>query len=191
MSLAPRLIAIQGIGFSPVQIATQGLLDYLAGGGATRRPKSTNTLKLRRIKEGRASALSAKTLTRGGVARGRGHDEPYVLSALPGAAVCATARSTAKARVLRAKGCATTYVFGRPAQSRAQVVDATGASVARCAGARSATFGTAPTLRAGSRVGLAPFMSFTSHGVAHAQGARNLSDGEVAAIIRATIDKRR
>jgi hypothetical protein len=32
MSLSPRLVAIQGIGFTPVQIAVQGLLDYIASG---------------------------------------------------------------------------------------------------------------------------------------------------------------
>jgi hypothetical protein len=35
MSLSARLIAIQGIGFSPLQVAVQGLLDYIAGGGKT------------------------------------------------------------------------------------------------------------------------------------------------------------
>lgn len=28
MSLTPRLVAIQGIGFTPIQIAVQGLLEY-------------------------------------------------------------------------------------------------------------------------------------------------------------------
>lgn len=32
MSLNPRLVAIQGIGFSPIQIAVQGLLEYIQSG---------------------------------------------------------------------------------------------------------------------------------------------------------------
>lgn len=32
MSLSPRLIAIQGIGFTPIEMAVQGLLDYYASG---------------------------------------------------------------------------------------------------------------------------------------------------------------
>ena len=32
MSLNPRLIAIQGIGFSPIQVAVQGLIAYIQSG---------------------------------------------------------------------------------------------------------------------------------------------------------------
>jgi hypothetical protein len=33
--LNPRLIALQGIGFTPIAIAVQGLIEYIEGGGTT------------------------------------------------------------------------------------------------------------------------------------------------------------
>lgn len=47
MSLTPRLVAIQGIGFTPIQIAVQGLLEELekredTGGPAPARAKGNS-----------------------------------------------------------------------------------------------------------------------------------------------------
>ena len=35
MNLTPRLVAIQGIGFGPIEVAVQGLLAYIRAGGKT------------------------------------------------------------------------------------------------------------------------------------------------------------
>ena len=42
-----------------------------------------------------------------------------------------------------------------------------------------------------ARVSLAPFTPFSAHAPAIARGVRNLSDAEVAAVVRVTIDRRR
>jgi len=51
-------------------------------------------------------------------------------------------------------------------------------------GAKAATAGA-------SRVSLGAFRAFTNAGTARAAGTRNLSDAEVVAVVRVTIDKRR
>lgn len=84
MSLSPRVVAIQGIGFSPIYVAVQGLLDYIAAGGTTRRPKSTNRLRLQRISEGHGVALSARATTRVRPVRGAGAIVLPVLVHSPG-----------------------------------------------------------------------------------------------------------
>lgn len=191
MSLNARLIAIQGIEFTPLQIAVQGLLDYIAGGGTTRRPKSTNTLKLQRIKDGRATALSAKSLTHAHPATGRGDIVlPDVVSS-HGAAVCLSARASAKVRTPRAKGCAVMTVVGRVTRTHATPPAAAGGATGTCAHLRARTSGNRPASVAAGRVSLAPFTSFSAHAPAIAQGVRNLSDAEVAAVVRVTIDRRR
>jgi len=49
MSLNPRLVAIQGIGFSPIQIAIQGLLEelkkepFIGGGSAPGKRSASDT----------------------------------------------------------------------------------------------------------------------------------------------------
>lgn len=68
MSLSPRLIAIQGIEFTPVQIAVQGLLDYLAAGGRLRH-RSTTKLRLQKIRDVRHRLGTARAAT---TARGLG-----------------------------------------------------------------------------------------------------------------------
>lgn len=35
MSLSPRLVAIQGVGLTPIALAVQGLLEFIAAGGVT------------------------------------------------------------------------------------------------------------------------------------------------------------
>lgn len=35
MTLNPRLVAIQGIGFTPIQVAVQGLIEFIEDGGKT------------------------------------------------------------------------------------------------------------------------------------------------------------
>lgn len=68
MSLSPRLIAIQGIEFTPIQIAVHGLLDYIAAGGRLRH-RSTTKLRLQKIRDVRHRLGSARA---GTVARGLG-----------------------------------------------------------------------------------------------------------------------
>lgn len=52
MSLNARLVAIEGIGFTPIQIAVQGLLDYIAAGGTTSsRMRATTERKLKVIRD--------------------------------------------------------------------------------------------------------------------------------------------
>jgi hypothetical protein len=52
MSLNARVVAIQGLGFSPIYVAVQGLLDYIAAGGSTgSRMRSTTKLRLGKIRD--------------------------------------------------------------------------------------------------------------------------------------------
>lgn len=77
MGLNPRLVAIQGIGFTPVQIAVQGLLDYIASGkslyqdtdqgvaGKNKPTKDYTAENLRRLQEARdRKASEVYNLTR-------------------------------------------------------------------------------------------------------------------------------
>lgn len=191
MSLNPRLVAIQGIGFSPIQIATQGLLDYISTGGTTHRPKSTNTLKLQRIKEGRATALHgvAHTYARPVQARGTSADPPILDR--PGRSLALPCKSTTTVRALRARGGGGASLMRGTAHSRGNLADSAGAARLMCVGAHSRTAGNGATGNGGSRVGVLSAAAYSTHGVARGAGARNLSDAEVAAIVRVTIDKRR
>jgi hypothetical protein len=191
MSLNARVVAIQGIGFSAIQLATQGLLDYIVGGGTTRRPKSTNTLKLQRIKDGRAMVLSAKALTHARSATGKGAVVPHAMPMMSGAVMCVPTRATSKVRALRAKGYAVMTVVGCMGRTRVSPTDSAGGATAACARNRNATSGNRPASVAAGRASLAAFTSFSAHGNAVGQGIRNLSDAEVAAVVRVTIDRRR
>lgn len=157
----------------------------------TRRPKSTNTLKLQRIKDGRATALSAKALTHARPATGRGATVlPEVVSA-PGATLLRSGRAGTKVRALRATGYAAMTVAGCVARTHTTPSTAAGAAASTCAHLRARTSGNRPASVAAARAALAPFTSFSTHGDAIAHGVRNLSDAEVAAVARVIIDKRR
>lgn len=157
----------------------------------TRRPKSTNTLKLQRIKEGRATALSAKALTHARPATGRGVAVALPLPSAPGAAVCLSARAGTKVRALRATGYAAMTVVGCVTRTRTTPSAAAGGSTATCAHLRNATSGARARTTTTGRGTLRPFTSFSAHAPAIARGVRNLSDAELVAVTRVIIDKRR
>lgn len=157
----------------------------------TRRPKSTNTLKLQRIKDGRATALSAKALTHARPATGRGATIIPEVVAAPGAAVLRSGRAGTKVRALRAKGYAAMTVVGCVARTHTTPSTAAGGATGTCARLRARTSGNRPASVAVGRASLAPFTSFSAHAPAIARGVRNLSDAEVAAVVRVTIDRRR
>lgn len=191
MSLNARVVAIQGVGFSAIQLATQGLLDYIAGGGTTHRPRSTNTLRLQRIKDGKATALSAKALTHAHPATGRGARIAVEVVVVPGAVMCSHCRTTTKVRPVHAVGYASTSISGSTSSARGSVADSSGAAAAKCVRSRSATLGGRATVHAGGRATLSPFTSFSSHSSVRSRGVRNLSDAEVIAVVHVTIDNRR
>jgi len=191
MSLSPRVVAIQGIGFSPIYVAVQGLLDYIAAGGTTRRPKSTNRLRLQRISEGHGVALSARATTRVRPVRGTGAIVLPVLVHSPGAAICLSARSRSRARVSRARGSAQARLLTVCAITHAAQVFATGGSSASVLSGRAIAMAHESTGAGGARSEVGSAMAVTGHSYARARGGKNLPDAVLAAVVRATIDTRR
>lgn len=156
-----------------------------------RAPKSTNRLRLQRISEGRAAALSARAATYVRAVRASGAVVLPVPVHRPGSATCVSCRSKSMARVSRARGGAQ----ARPLRGHSPARAGTAAAVGAAAGtlfpgfavsmARTSTGSGAAVARAGG------FMSVSGHGYAVARGGKNLPDAVLAAVVRATIDTRR
>jgi len=177
---------------TPVDVKVSWVaFDTAAAVEDTRRPKSTNTLKLQRIKEGRATALSAKALTHAHPAQGKGESPALIPLSLPGQARCVSTRAGTVSQPLRARGCAGTSIVGRRSRSSGQVAGAAAGSRVTCHTAHARGIAHSDTARGAARVSLRPFVSFSSHAEAGASGAHNLSVAELVAVTRVIIDRRR
>jgi hypothetical protein len=188
MSLNARLVAIQGIGFTPIYVAVQGLLDYLESGGTTRRPKSTNTLKLRRISEGRGVALSARAVTRVRPVHGSGSVVLPVPVHSPGTGVCLPNRLRTRARMSRARGGAQARPLSVCAVTHAAEVMATGSSASTLLSGRAVSMARVSAGAGSARSSVGSTMAVTGHSYASARGGNKLPDAVLAAVVRATID---
>ena len=189
-----ELSGVAGMTFSAVGVLGGYIVGVrLIGPNAypPRAPKSTNRLRLQRISEGRAAALSARAATYVRAVRASGAVVLPVPVQRPGSATCVSCRSKSMARVSRARGGAQ----ARPLRGHSPARAGTAAAVGAAAGtlfpgfavsmARTSTGSGAAVARAGG------FMSVSGHGYAVARGGRNLSDAVLAAVVRATIDTRR
>lgn len=192
MSLSLRAVAIQGIGFSPIHLAVQGLLDYIAGGGETRRPKSTNTLKLRRIAEGKAWLVGSKAVARAHTVQAKGHVPEIVeLPAAPGRAAAMSGSCKSVSRKVRATGASSCRVVGGMATSRCTPAHSIAAARVTCAQARSSVSVAAVFSAGGGRTTAMSSSAVSVGSYAEARGTRNLTTLELVAISRVIIDKRR
>ena len=157
-----------------------------------RRPKSTNRLKLQKIREGRGFLVSSKSATRAHTARATSeHELPPVEITLPGHVRARGSRASTTGKPLRVSAgsrvpCvrATSLTYGWSAR-------ASGGSRAMLRSAASISMASHTTACGGARVGLQQAAATSSSERVVARGQRNLSDVEIAAAVRATIDKRR
>lgn len=191
MSLSPRTIAIQGIGFTPIYIAVQGLLDYLEAGGTTRRPKSTNTLKLQKVREGRAWLTHAKSETRASALRAEGFTQPIVVQpSLPGVVRTLGCKSSVRSKAIRAQASATVRTTRYTADTVANPITARAAATAKLFTATIDTNARVTTSSGVAITGLRSSQSTSSCDRVRARGVRNISDTELVVAIRA-FDKHR
>lgn len=191
MSLSPRTIAIQGIGFTPIYIAVQGLLDYLEAGGTTRRPKSTNTLKLQKVREGRAWLTHSKSETRARALRAEGFTPPIVVQpSLPGVVRTLGCKSSVRSKAIRSQASATVRTTRYTADTVANPITARAAATAKLFTATIDTNARVTTSSGVAITGLRSSQSTSSCDRVRARGVRNISDTELVVAIRA-FDKHR
>lgn len=190
MSLLALRVATQGLfPLSAVALAVQGLLDYIADGGTTHRPKSTNTMRLRRIKEGRVYATRAYSLTRGNPVRAEGHKPaPAAPQFVPGKVACVSARKQSRSNPIRAKSGACVTAQRSKSQSDSRIL------AARCgASARALSYcsATATSMVMSSGIASAKIYggaSSSAYNAAKSLGVRNLTPVEIAVAVRVAID---
>ena len=156
-----------------------------------RRPKASQ-LNLLKFKESRAWAQHAKAAARAHPVTARGeHAAPAYPSSLTGAvrATGAKAQSKGKSVGVRAAGgsCARSAVL----QTRNGYVSSCAAGGAAVMSARADTSAFGAASRGVARVMSHATGSSTTASHVGAAGVRRLSDAEIVAIVRATIDKRR
>jgi len=190
VSLDPRLVAIQGIGFTHIYLAVQGLLDYIAAGGTTRRPKATNTLKLQRIAEGKAWLVGSQAVTRANPVRATGAAPPPPLT-LPGAATCVATRTGTRHKSLSATGFASAPARGATTTTHTTVAQATSGGASTCSSASARTIRNPAAAEGSARAQPGSCVGTALHGCARARGAKRLLDTEVAVIVQLVVDKRR
>lgn len=181
MSLSPRLVAIQGIEFTPIQIAVQGLLDYIAAGGRTGR--STNTLKLRRITDARGRAVGAKHATRTSLLRVTvtPYFQPEVV--IPAASLARGKRVLTSVGRVRSSGTAAGALTGARLSTQTGVVRGHAQAVGRVMGAAHHANWTAAKGRAQARGKLRGDMHATGWARAKGRGERNLPPEIVAVLV--------
>jgi hypothetical protein len=155
-----------------------------------RRPKSTNTLKLRRIAEGRATALSAKASSRGHAAKATGAAPPPPL-VLPGVATCVVTRAGTRSKSATASGYASTPALGAATTTHTTVAQATSGGASTCSSASARTIRNLATAEGSARAQLGSCTGTAMHGYARARGAKRLLDTEVAVIVQLVVDKHR
>jgi hypothetical protein len=192
VSLSARLIAIQGIGFTPIYVAVQGLLDYIAAGGETeRRPKSTNSLKLRRIAEGKAWLVSSKSVTRARTVQARGFTPPVVTQpTLTGAVRLLGCKSSVRSNALRARAGATATLRMSTTDTAANLIRVRAAARAELLRATADT-NSSILLATGGAIGLLQSaQAMSSCELVRARGVRNISDVELIAALQ-VVDIRR
>lgn len=192
MSLSLRAVAIQGIGFSPIYLAVQGLLDYIASGGETeRRPKATNRIKLQKISEGRAWLTHAKSETRARALRAEGFTPPIVVQpTLPGAVRALGCKSSVRSKALRAQAAATAKLRKSTSGTAANPIGAHAAATAKLLRAMSDTNSSVLSATGWAIGGLLSAQSISSCERVRARGVRNISDSELVAVLR-VVDTRR
>lgn len=177
---------------TPVDVKVSWVaFDTAAAVEDTRRPKSTNTLKLQRIKEGRATALSAKALTHAHPAQGKGESPTPVTLISPGQGRCVSARAGTVSQPLRARGSASASAAGRLSHTRGQVASTGAGARVTCHAAHARGIAHCDTAQGAARVSLRSFVSFSNYGQVTARGATNLSVAELVAVTRVIIDRRR
>lgn len=181
MSLSPRLVAIQGIEFTPVQIAVQGLLDYIAGGGKIG-GRTTNTLKLRRQLDARQRLVGTKVKTRASLAHGR-----VTVAFVPEVVVPATGKLSGR-RVSSAchpmRGCAGGAGRAVSTQTITRIRPPTASGGARSV-ARSASHASHASVspgKSGGRAQLVGASHVTGWARTRGRGQKNLSTAQLAAI---------
>lgn len=181
MSLSPRLIAIQGIEFTPIQKAVHGLLEYLAE--EYRRPKSTNRLKLRRITEGRGYLTTSKVATRAHRVRATG--EIYVPPAqivIPGGVVASHSRSVSRSRKLPTRAAGATCLGTYRHRSATNLARSAAAAACAVLSSRNTTYPASVNSSGASKVTLLTTKHSTNFDRVAARGKINLSTDTIVAI---------
>lgn len=182
MSLSPRLVAIQGIEFTPIQIAVQGLLDYIAQGGKLG-GRSSNRLKLQKIVDAKVFALHSKLSTKVRSVRAVGVVVSPQAPAQAAAVTCLSSRVRRRGAHARAFGSAISQVSGGRATSGANGAMASGGSAASCFGGVTTTAAGVLGATSGASVTVRGELHTSSTGAAAARGQRNLSNTELAAVV--------
>jgi len=192
MALLSLDVALQGLyALSPIAIAVQGLIDYIADGGTTHRPKSTNTLKLKRIKEGRVYATHTRAITRAHQARAVGQVPlPPIPLHIPGRVTCASTRKTCRAHQLKAKAGASSHTTCSRSTFQARTLSASASAGSYAQG--SCAYSTSENLRSCGQASTesSSTTSFSAYNTLQSRGVRNLSPVEIVAVVRAAVDRR-
>lgn len=185
MSLSPRLVAIQGIEFTPVQIAVQGLLDFIAQGGTTRRPKSTNRLKLQKISEGRAWLTHAKSETTSRALRSEGFVPPAVIApTTSGESRLLGSKVSSKAKPLQAQATGVATLRTSTADTSTTTLRASAAAKVSLLGGHADTSSNEVQSSGFAVCGLFSTQVTCAAETVRARGVRNISDAEIVAALR-------
>jgi hypothetical protein len=157
-----------------------------------RRPKAATSVKLLKITEGRAHLLSSRTLTTAGFVTADGY-RPVVADqpAFPGDVRLLGCRSSVRSKPLRTGASATAKLLRCASTTTAGLSRAAGTATARTLRYTADTDSAYTTAFGEASSGVLSAQSQTTCERLVARGERNLSDYEIAAIVRVTIDNRR
>lgn len=149
---------------------------------AERRPKSTNTLKLQRIQEGRATLLHASNTTRARVVTAKGFTQAAVVAYVEGASRLLSGTTRTRNKSAQAMGRAVVTTLGACTTTHTTPTASHGAAATHIDGGRLRTCARQSNAAGRGEATLRPHSTMTLHDRVVARGVRNLTDTEIAAI---------